>query len=71
MKRVSILHRKSRYFYAENMGLVYIIDLDIFVYYFNCLLSYHTHRWKIISIKINIMCIYIRYDLGLGLNEKF
>jgi len=50
MKRVSILHRKSRYFYAENMGLVYIIDLDIFVYYFNCLLSYHTHRWKIISI---------------------
>ena len=29
MKPVSILYRKSRYFYAENMGLVYIIDLDI------------------------------------------
>jgi hypothetical protein len=33
MKLVSIVYRKSRYFYAENMGLVYIIDLDIFVYY--------------------------------------
>jgi len=50
MKLVSIVYRKSRYFYAENIWLVYIIDLDIFVYYFTYLLSCHTHRWKIIFI---------------------